>query len=391
MATTLAIAVIAASIGFSFLYATLIVLHRARVSVRDLNLPSYPKVNVFLTLRNLDDGLEENLVSVFSHDYPNYEVYFAVDSLNDPCVEVAERVRARFPNIRSFVVATGHLPATNPKINKLARLERLSNAPLIWVLDSDVRVGRQTLRALVAEHLDRGAKIVFSPVRCQGARTFGSVIEMSYVNFFMSGGILTAWKLLRKRVIVGKSLLIDRKALDAVGGFWYFADVLAEDHLLGEIFIRQGFSVRCNYTWIDTVKEFSTVKNYFDRMNRWAKLRFNLTRPLYMMEILLNPLALVLIFMPVLKSNALPLALTAIFLRTALEYAVFFAINDIDRRRPGVILALAPAVLVKDLLLLAVYFLPFFSHTVNWRGNTIRIGKKTRITFIPKNLLYDKA
>jgi hypothetical protein len=37
------------------------------------------------------------------------------------------------------------------------------------------------------EHLDRGANMVFSLIRCQGARTFGSVIEMSFINFFMSG------------------------------------------------------------------------------------------------------------------------------------------------------------------------------------------------------------
>jgi cellulose synthase/poly-beta-1,6-N-acetylglucosamine synthase-like glycosyltransferase len=208
---------------------------------------------------------------------------------------------------------------------------------------------------------------------------------MCYVNFFMSGSILTAWKLFHQRVIVGKSLLIERKALDAVGGFMYFADVLAEDYWLGETFSRHGFSVRCNDSWIDTIKETSTLKKYFDRMGRWAKLRFNLVRPVYLLEIFLNPLALVLLFLPLLKSNALPLALIVIFLRVVLEYLVFFAKNDGDCRRPAVVLAIAPAVLAKDFLSLLVYFIPFFSNTLTWRGNTIRIGKKTKITFNPKN------
>jgi ceramide glucosyltransferase len=118
-------------------------------------------------------------------------------------------------------------------------------------------------------------------------------------------------------------------------------------------------------------------------MTRWAKLRFNLKRPLYLLEILLNPLALVLLFIPLLKTYAFPLALIVISLRVALEYLVFFAINDIDRRRFPVVLALAPAALAKDLLLLFVYFIPFFSHTVTWRGGTIRIGKKTLIGLQP--------
>ena len=120
-------------------------------------------------------------------------------------------------------------------------------------------------------------------------------------------------------------------------------------------------------------------------MGRWAKLRFNLVRPVYLLEILFNPLALVLLFLPLLKTSALPLALIVIFVRVAVEYLVFFAINHADRLRFAIILALAPAALAKDLLMLVVYVIPFFSNTVAWRGNTIRIGKKTRITFNQEN------
>ena len=254
-----------------------------------------------------------------------------------------------------------------------------------------MRVAPETLRALVAEHLHRDARIVFSPIRCRGARTFGSVIEMSYVNFFLSGSVLTAWKLLRQRVIVGKSLLIERKTLDHFGGFAYFADVLAEDHWLGETFAQSGFPVRCNYTWVDNIKETSTVKNYFDRMNRWAKLRFNLKRPVYLLEILLNPLALVLLFLPFLKTSALPLAVAVIALAGRPGISGVFRDQRQRPRRLPVILALAPAAIVKDLLMLVVYFMPFFSHTVTWRGGTIRIGKYTLIAFSQENLLYDGA
>jgi len=380
MITTIAVAVIALSVGFTCLYTALIVRHRSRIPTGDLELPVYPKVSVFLTLRNLDDGLEENLTSIFSIDYPHFDVYLAVDDMKDPCIGAVERIRARFPEVRSTIVVAGHSVVDNPKISKLTQLEPLSDAPLIWVLDSDVRPAKETLRALVGEHLRRDARIVFCPIRCHGARTFGSVIEMSYVNFFLSGSVLTAWNLLRQRVIVGKSLLIDRKTLDRFGGFAYFTDVLAEDHWLGETFARSGFSVRCNYTWVDTIKETSTVKNYFDRLIRWAKLRFQLRRTIFLLEILANPLALVLLFLPLLKTFALPLAMSVIFIRVFLEYVVFFAVNDADRRRLPVIAALAPAVVVKDLLLLVVYFIPFFSRNVSWRGGTIRIGKDTLIS-----------
>ena len=391
MILTIAIVVIIVSLGFNCLYAGLLILHRRRIPVGDLHLTSFPKVNIFIPVRNLDDGLEENVTSIFSLDYPNFDVYFAVDGMEDPCMETLERVRARFPRKRCAIVLAGHSLLGNPKAHKLAQLQRRGDAPLIWALDSDVRVCPETLRSLVGEYLRHDARIVFSPIRCRGARTFGSVLEMSYINFFLSGSVLTAWKLLRKRVIVGKSLLIERKTLDQFGGFSYFTDVLAEDHWLGETFAQSGFPVRCNYTWVDTIKETSTVTNYFARMNRWAKLRFNLKKRIYMTEILLNPIALVLLLSPVLKTSAFFIAPIVLCARLLLEYAVFFAINESDRRRPSVILSLAPAVIVKDLFMLIVYVLPFFSHTVTWRGGTIQIGKYTMIALNQENLLYDGA
>jgi ceramide glucosyltransferase len=388
MIATIAMAVIAASLCFSLLYTALIVVRTRRIPLRDGNLPWYPKTSIFVTLRNSDGRLEENAASIFALDYPHFDVFF--DDIHDPCAKTARRVSTRFPGIASSVVATGNSRGHNPKIDKLASLEGLSDAPLIWVLDSDVWVDPQTLRSLVKDYLD-GAKIIFSPIRCRGARSLGGLIEMSYINFFMSGNILAAWDLFRKRIVVGKSLLVEKAALEAIGGFRYFSDILAEDHMLGEVFTRHGFPVRCSDVWIDTTREDSTIRTFFDRMNRWAKLRFNLKKPLYAMEILLNPLALVILFSPVLKTNAFILAAIVVSLRVILEYIVFFSLNAADRCRPLPIAALALAVLIKDLSLTIIYFLPFFGSTVTWRGNTIRIGKETRIILNQKDLLYDNA
>jgi ceramide glucosyltransferase len=379
------------SLILGIVYAALIIAHRRRIPRETSTLSHYPKVSVFLTLRNLDDGLEENLRSIFLIDYPNYDVFFAVDGMEDPCIATIERVRSRFKEIPSVVVPAGYSQTHNPKVVKLTYLERLSDAKLFWVLDSDIRVVPQTLRALVSEYLDHDAKMVFSPIRCRGAKTMGSSVEMSYVNYYMSGSIVTGWNLLRQRIVVGKSLLIERKTLDRVGGFARFSDVLAEDYWLGEVFTENGFSVRCNYTWVDNIKERSTVKNYFDRMGRWAKLRYNLKKPAYISEIFLNPLAVFVFAAPLIKSEVLPLLSIVLFMRIVLEYLVFFAIADFDRKRLGALLRVAPAALCKDLIMLVVYFMPFFSSTVTWRGGTKRIGKNTRINCSQETLLYDQA
>jgi ceramide glucosyltransferase len=391
MVHLLAGGLIVLSMGFACLYAALIVIHRPRPGASNRPLSRYPRVNVLLTLRHMDDGLEENLSSVFSCGYPNYSVLLAVDTMQDPCIATVERVRSRFPGISSKVIAAGHTQTSNPKISKLSRLERECDAELFWVLDSDIRVGPGTLSALVHEYLVRDAGIVFSPIRGDGARTFGSILEMSYLNFFLSGSVLCAWNLMRQRVIVGKSLLIDRQAIDQFGGFSYFADVLAEDHWLGEAFARSGIPVRCNYTWVDNIKESSSVATFFNRIARWAKLRYHLKRPLYLLEPLLNPLAIILLCLPFLGKAAMPIAGAALLLRIVLEYIVLLAVEGHRGNRIADLCALPAAVLAKDLLMIAAYVMPFFSSTINWRGGSIRIGRDTLIPFGRESRLLDGA
>jgi ceramide glucosyltransferase len=390
MIKTIAISIIILSIFFSWLYAFIIVLG-LRKKNRNTTLPHYPEVSIFIPLRNIDDGLEENITSIFNLDYPCYDIHFAVDTMDDPCIDTLVRVRARFPHIRSYVIAAGHSVTGNPKINKLAQMERTSDAALFWVIDSDVRVSPNTLKNLVAEYVYNDSKMTFSPIRCMGAKTFGSVMEMCYVNFFLSGSVLAAWKLLRKRIVVGKSLLIERNTLEKFGGFAYFSDVLSEDYWLGETFAQSGFNVRCADVWVDNIKETSTIKTYIGRMTRWAKLRFNLNSQVYLSEILLNPVALAILFLPALESCAATVAIAAIIMRIAAEYTVFFSLNKKEARRIPLVLCIAPAVIIKDLLLLIVYFAPFFSRSVVWRGGSIKIGRHTLIGFNAENLLYDGA
>ena len=387
----IALALIALSVCCNCLFALMIVLHRRSVPLVNPKLSRFPKVSVLLTVRDLDDGLEENMVSVLSSEYPDFEVLVAVDSMEDPCVPVLNRARARFPSIRSTIVATGSPDSGNPKIDKLCKLEKMSDAALFWVLDSDTRVFPHTLVALVHEHLRSGAHLVFSPIRCFGAHAFGSILEMSYVNFFLSGSMLAAWSIFRQRVVVGKSLLIDSHALRQFGGFVYFADVLAEDHWLGESFHKSGFIVTCNYAWVKDIKETTTVRNYFDRVSRWAKLRFCLKTPVYFLEILFNPLGLALLLLPFMKNYWISLAVLIVVFRLILEYLVFFSLNAGDRRKPGVLAGLALAVIVKDLMMLFVYFIPFFNRRVNWRGRRITIEKDTRITAANANPAFQST
>src|SRR5260370_31521839 len=70
-------------------------------------------VSILKPLAGIDLGLEENLRSFFTQDYPSFEILFAVRSEGDPAVAVVRKLRAGFPNVWSEVVCPGGPPEPN--------------------------------------------------------------------------------------------------------------------------------------------------------------------------------------------------------------------------------------------------------------------------------------
>ena len=158
----------------------------------------FPRVSVLKPLKNLVDELAENLESYFTLDYPNYEIIFGLDSLDDPSLPPIRSLQARIPEVPVSVIITGHSDEVNPKIFKLARMEGAACGDLLWVTDANTRVAAETLNRLVQEQHRAGAQVIFSPIRGTGSRTLPSLMENMSLNLFTSGNILTAWKLFRQ-------------------------------------------------------------------------------------------------------------------------------------------------------------------------------------------------
>ncbi len=375
------------------LFAGLTIAFRRGSRRPDNRTREYPFVSLLKPLTGVDDDLAANLESFCRLDYPAYEILFAVDDFKDPCISLLKDLQAKYPDIPTAIVATGRPLFENPKIHKLALLESGSRGKLYWATDSNVRVAPDTLSRLVDEYIDHDAKVIFSPIRGSSSRTFGSLMENSNFNFFISGSIMASWFLGRQPIVVGKSMLIERASLETFGGFGYFKDYLAEDFLIGEAFARSRFRVSTNCTWVTSVNQTASPLSFFKRISRWAKLRFHLRRPIYFLEILINPILLVPTGLAAFGRQGL-IVLAAIYaVRIALEYLNFLFVGIEDRRRL-VNHFLFPAVaVVKDFVLLAVYFTPFFSRQVEWRGARIHIGKRTLICSPLKmdNLVYEGA
>ena len=344
-----------------------------------------PFVSLLKPVKTVDDDMAANLESFYRLDYSAYEVLFAVDDLEDSCVAILKDLQARHPGIPTAIIATGHPPFENPKVHKLTRLAAKGRGVLFWATDSNVRVAPDTLRRLVAEYQANDAKVVFSPIRGSSSGTFASLMENAGFSFFTSGSVIASWIIGRQPIVVGKSMLIERAALESFGGFGYFKNYLAEDFLIGEAFAKSGFRVSTNFTWVTSVSRTATLRSVFKRLSRWAKLRYHLRRPVYLAEILLNPILIALAGGAAFGRRGLTVLAATAAAKIALEYVNFLFVNPEDRRRLKNHLLFPAAVVVKDLVLFAVYLTPLFSRRVEWRGGRLTIGRDTLI-HVPANL-----
>jgi ceramide glucosyltransferase len=119
-------------------------------------LPEYtPFATVFVPCRGVDDGLKENILSLFAQDYPAFEIIFVSDSADDPAFAVIEEARQSFRKQTGPVISTIVAGPASDSGQKVHNLRNAINAAhpqseVFVFTDTDARPQKFWLRALVA-------------------------------------------------------------------------------------------------------------------------------------------------------------------------------------------------------------------------------------------------
>ncbi|MCB4791062.1 MAG: hypothetical protein LHV68_04160 [Elusimicrobia bacterium] len=376
--TSLSVITISFALLICYLLST--ITHSSYIKRTD-RLSEYPKVVILKPVMGIDDNLETNIESFYLSDYPNFEIVFGIETEDDPCFGILKKVKAKYPGRKTKIIETGKDKELNPKIDTLLKLVTYYNSDcdLYWVADSSTRINRDTLHQLVEEYVNNDSKIVFSPILGTGCSSGGSIMRNSYLNTFVSGNIILAWNLFKEPIIVGKSMLIEKNTLNKLGGFNRFKEYLAEDYMMGEIYRNNKIKIATNFSWVKDYNCTGSVKDFFARTLRWAKMRFHINKVFYSLEILVNPLGMALVFSLMTGKNGIFLLLSSIFLKVILEYLTLFWLDREEPKKMKVILLYPFYVVLKDILLLFIYFIPLYDKTVAWRDKMFIIGYKSRI------------
>ncbi len=350
---------------------------------------SLPAVTIFKPVHGIEAQLEENLESFFRQDYPSFEIILGAREADDAGLQVAERVRQRYPQVKSRVVVSGPPAWPNAKVFSLSKMIPLSANEYFVISDSDVQVSPRFLRDVIPALLDARIGLVTCPYRGVPAGDFWSTLEALGMSVEMPSGVMVADMMEGIRFALGPAVAFRRDGLEKIGGIAAIADYYSDDFVLGNLIWAAGYKVIFSHHIIQHVLTPRSLKRTLGDQLRWMKsTRFS--RPLGHVGTGLTyavPFGVLgLVAGAATGRLALGVGLFAAAFVNRVVQSIAVGWGVIGDRRALYLSWLYP---LRDFLGFLTWAGSFSSRTFFWRGETYRFSKGGRI--IPQNRPAESA
>jgi ceramide glucosyltransferase len=355
---------------------------------------AWPRVAILRPCAGAEPSLEENLLSTATARYDGArEIFLLVASREDaayPVMEAAARRAAEVaPSVPVRVVVTGIDTLHNRKVAQLAHAERLSDAEVVAVIDSDVELDDETLPALVTALVadPRAGASSCGPIDIRrdalGDRASAAVLTSTPHAFYCLAGLAETSG--GAHVLCGALIALHRRVLDELGGFASLERYIGEDFELARRLHAAGYTIPIAWAPGRVTDHGRTLGAVVKRFVRWATVTRTQRAHLlatYVIFLGCGPILLVsgAAMLALGDPHMAPFAIGAGVLlvqRTILAMML--------RRAYG--LSAAPhraffAMLLGELVIDIATFGALGPPIVAWRGNRYRIGKGGLIDLI---------
>jgi len=325
-----------------------------------------PPVSLVIPVCGLDNYGEATLQSAFLLDYPSYELIFCAARTDEPAVPLVRRLIAKHPWINARLLVGDERISPNPKLNNVFKGWCAAANDWIVIADCNILMRPDYIQRLFAAWRSDTGLVCAPPTGCLPAG-FWAELECAFLN-----GYQARWQYLADGLGVGfaqgKTLFWRRSDLEKAGGIRALGIEVAEDAASTKIVREAGLRVRLVNPPASQPLGRRSALEVWKRQARWACLR-RATFPLFFAPEILSgaPAPIAALIFVALQTEGVVLPATVLF--AALWYGAEFALAlTVGWPVSGCFLV---CVLLRDLMLPALWLNAWCSNQFEWRGTTM--------------------
>src|SRR6266481_8576363 len=237
-----------------------------------------PPVSLLKPVHGVDFASRINFESFCRQNYPEYEILFCVNDLEDPAVPLIRQAMRDFPECSIRILSNAPKIGSNQKVNNLIVLAQEAKHEIIVQSDGDVMVSPDYLKSVVAEFADPAVGVVSCFYRGVAENNFWAEVEAVGAASDFFAGALVANLPGRVTFALGASVATTKTWLAKIGGYEALADLLADDYEIGNRVYRAGGKVLLSREAVWTMYPAQTLKSFWEHQVRWART-VRLVRP----------------------------------------------------------------------------------------------------------------
>ena len=230
-----------------------------------------PPVSLLKPVHGVDFASKINFESFCKQNYPEYEILFCVNDMDDPAVSLIRRAIQDFPQCSIRILSNAPKVGSNQKVNNLILLAREAKHEIIVQSDGDVRVSPDYLKNVVAEFADKSVGVVSCFYRGVAQRNFWAEVEGVGAASDFFAGALVANLPGAVTFALGASVATTKTWLAKIGGYEALADLLADDYEIGNRVHKAGGKVLLSREAVWTMYPAQTLKSFWEHQVRWAR------------------------------------------------------------------------------------------------------------------------
>lgn len=325
-----------------------------------------PCVSIVRPVCGIDNLARETLGSSFTLDYPDYEVIFCAARDDDPVIGRVRELIAAHPGRCGRLLIGDERVGPNPKLNNVVKGFDAARGQWLIMADSNVLMPRDYIQRLLRRWRPNSGVVISVPVASRPAN-FWAELECAFLNTFEA-----RWEYVADTFgfgfAQGKNMLFRADILDAIGGIRALGHDVAEDAAATKLVRGIGRKVHVMDRPFEQPLAGRRAGEVWARQLRWARLR-RLTFPLLYAPELLCGCGFPLI------AGAYAAAARAdnVGIVCGLFVAIWFGAEAGLAHRAGWHLSwrMPPAMLLRDLMLPALWVAAWLGDEVKWRGTTV--------------------